>query len=190
LLLACLAANPLPTLAAKPTKAAAEVVADSLLRGEIQALLDELGMGYSRREMEQTMLSRVRAGLRAQDSTLARSAEPHLEQVVRVAFDEHARELREFQDLVSTPLAQTFTRKEIQELTRTFRSPAVQRLLRQLQDNTPRIQERGAALFSTVGRDVQVFLRAKLAVEGAKGQQGPAVPPLLAAPPTGERTRP
>ncbi|MFA7331343.1 MAG: hypothetical protein WC326_09760 [Candidatus Delongbacteria bacterium] len=167
--------------AAAAARTPAPVLSDSLRLAEIQILLDEVGMGYSRTEMERTMLERVRGGLRAQDSSLARSAEPHLEAVVKAAFDQHQTEVRQLQELVSAPLAAAFTTQEIRELTRTFRAEPVRRLLTQLQSSNTLIQDRGAAVFSAVGRDVQVFLRAKLAVESQRREA--QIPPLLRAPP-------
>lgn len=183
LILLCLGAP--ATLSGAGTGAASRAGAppDSLVQAEIQSLLDVLGMGYSRPEMERTMLERVRLGLRSQDSTLARKAEPHLEQVVRLAFDQHLQEVRDLQAAVSAPLAAAFTRKEIQDLGRTFHSEPVRRLLTQLQLNNPATQQRGAAMFSAVGRDVQNFLRAKLAVAEGAAKPQHRVPPLLAAPP-------
>ncbi len=168
-------------VAAARTPAPAPVLSDSLRLAEIQLLLDEVGMGYSRTEMERTMLERVRGGLRAQDSSLARSAEPHLDAVVKAAFDQHQPEVRQLQELVSAPLAAAFTAQEIRELTRTFRAEPVRRLLTQLQSSNTLIQERGSAVFSAVGRDVQVFLRAKLSVETQRRES--QIPPLLRAPP-------
>jgi hypothetical protein len=154
---------------------------------EIQALLDELGMGYSRAEMEATLREKVRQGLGRQDSSLAAAAAPHLDAVVRAAFDQRAAEVNALQERVNRPLLASFSEEEIRGLTATFRSDPVRRLLRTLQGQDETVQREGSRLFNALGRDVQILLKAKLTVEGvippaAPPAPGPVPPPLLQAP--------
>jgi len=162
---------------------------DSLRLEGIQALLDELGMGYSRSEMEATLREKVRQGLVRQDSILAAAAAPHLEAVVRAAFDQRAGEVKALQERVNRPLLASFSDEEIRGLTATFRSEPVRRLLHTLQGQDEAVQREGARLFNALGRDVQILLKAKLTVEGvlppaAPPAPGPVPPPLLQAPRT------
>ena len=171
-----------PILAAGPPASS-----DSLRLKAIQALLDELGMGYSRAEMEATLLGKMRQGLGRQDSSLAAAADPHLGAVVRAAFDQRAAEVRALQERVNRPLLSSFSEKEILGLTATFRSEPVRRLLRTLQGQDEEVQREGARLFNALGRDVQILLQAKLTVEGvlppaAPPHAAPTPPPLLQAP--------
>jgi len=189
ILVGLLAGATCPTLAAGTS-----APSDTLRLPAIQALLDELGMGYSRAEMEATLLGKVRQGLDRQDSSLAAAAEPHLQAVVRVAFDQRGDQVRALQEQVNRPLLAMFSEKEIRDLTATFRSEPVRRLLRALQGQDDAVQGEGARLFNALGRDVQVLLKAKLTVEGILPPAGaqptappaPAgmAPPLLQAPRT------
>lgn len=185
-LVACLAGLSM-TLGTCPVLA--DQPADSLRLEGIQALLDELGMGYSRSEMEATLREKVRQGLGRQDSSLAAAAAPHLEAVVRAAFDQRAGEVKALQERVNRPLLASFSDEEIRGLTATFRSEPVRRLLRTLQGQDEAVQREGARLFNALGRDVQILLKAKLTVEGvlppaAPPASGPVPPPLLQAPRT------
>jgi hypothetical protein len=163
--------------------AAPSAAPDSLRLRGIQALLDELGMGYSRAEMEATLLGKVRQGLGRQDSILAAAAEPHLAAVVDAAFDGRAAEVAALQNRVNQPLLAAFSDREIRELTVTFRSEPVRRLLRALQGQDDAVQGEGARLFNALGRDVQVLLKAKLTVEGILPPAG--APPTAPPAPTG-----
>ena len=154
--------------------------ADSLLTRDILALLDKLGMGYSRAELERNMASSVHHALQGADSATLRIADPAVEATVHQAFEQRRDKVQALQQAMADCVAARLGAAEIRELRRSVEAEPFQRLLSTLQFSSPQVAAAERDLMDVLNRDVQAMIRMRLAV--ATGKAAPCPRPLSAAP--------